>query len=33
MMLNDEKVNKKWGKYFEDLLNVDDKKKAMVVGI
>ena len=33
MLVNDEKVNKRWGKYFKDLLNVDDKKKVIVVGI
>ena len=31
--MDDEKLNKRWAKYFEDILNVDDKRKVIVVGI
>ena len=31
--MDDEKLNKRWAKYFEDILNVDDKRKVIVVRI
>ena len=33
MLVDDEKINKRWTMYFEDLLNISDKRKANLVGV
>ena len=33
MLVDDENITIKWAKCFEDLLNVIDKRKAIVIGI